>query len=87
MPDDPMMIERLRTALSGLPVTEQRCSAAPASCSPATCRRHFETRPAGARRQEGTPPPRRRIQAMEMGGRAMEGYIFVAAEGTATAKI
>jgi hypothetical protein len=89
MPDDPMMIERLRTALAGLPVTEQKmfggtCFMLSGNMLVGTSKRGLLVRVGKDAHAAALARPHSR--PMEMGGRAMEGYIFVAAEGTATAK-
>jgi len=89
MPDDPMMIERLRTALAGLPVTEQKmfggtCFMLAGNMLVATSKRGVLVRV--GKDGHAAALDRQHTRPMEMGGRAMEGYIFVAAEGTVTAK-
>jgi hypothetical protein len=89
MPDDPMMVERLRTALAGLPVTEQKmfggtCFMLSGNMLVGTSKRGVLVRVGKDGHAAALSRPHSR--PMEMGGRAMEGYIFVAAEGTATAK-
>jgi TfoX/Sxy family transcriptional regulator of competence genes len=89
MPDDLMMIERLRTALAGLPVTEQKmfggtCFMLSGNMLVGTSKRGLLVRVGKGGHAAALSRPHSR--PMEMGGRAMEGYIFVASEGTATAK-
>jgi hypothetical protein len=83
------MIGRLRAALAGLPVTEQKmfggtCFMLAGNMLVGTskrgllCRVGKEGHAAAVGRPHAAP--------MEMGGRAMEGYVFVAPEGTKSAK-
>ena len=88
MADDPM-IGRLRAALEGLPVREQKmfggtCFMLSGNMLVGTSKRGLLVRVGKDGHAAALSRPHSR--PMEMGGRAMEGYIFVAAEGTATAK-
>jgi hypothetical protein len=87
MADDPM-VARLRAALAGLPVTEQKmfggtCFILSGNMLAGTSKRGLLVRVGKEGHSAAIARPHAR--PMEMGGRAMEGYIFVAEEGTATA--
>lgn len=86
--DDPTL-DRLRAALTGLPVTEQKmfggtCFMLSGNMLVGTSKRGLlvrvgkEAHAAAVARPHATP--------MEMRGRPMEGYVFVDPAGTATAK-
>ena len=84
------MVGRLREALSGLPaVTEQRmfggtCFMLSGNMLVGTSKRGLLVRVGKEAHAEAVALPHAR--AMEMRGRPMEGYVFVAPEGTATGK-
>ena len=82
------MVGRLRTALAGLPVTEQKmfggtCFMLSGNMLVGTSKRGLLVRV--GKDAHGAALSRPNTRPMEMGGRAMKGYVFVAAEGTATA--
>jgi len=88
MTDDPM-VGRLRTALSGLPVTEQKmfggvCFMLSGNMLVGTSSKRGLLVRVG-KEGHAAALSRPHTTAMEMGGRAMEGYVFVAPEGTASA--
>ena len=88
MADDPM-IGRLRTALEGLPVREQKmfggtCFMLSGNMLVGTSKRGLLVRVGKEAHAAAVARPHAR--PMEMGGRAMEGYIFVDEAGTKTAK-
>ena len=86
---DDLMIERLRTALEGLPVTEQKmfggtCFMLSGNMLVGTSKRGLLVRVGKEAHAKAVTRPHAR--PMEMGGRAMQGYVFVDAAGTKTAK-
>lgn len=86
--DDPM-IGRLRAALDGLPVREQKmfggtCFMLSGNMLVGTSKRGLLVRVGKDVHAAATSLPH--AAPMEMGGRAMEGYVFVAEAGTKTAK-
>lgn len=88
MADDPM-VGRLRTALDGLPVREQKmfggtCFMLSGNMLVGTSRRGLLVRV--GKEAHGAAVSRPHARPMEMGGRAMEGYVFVGEAGTKTAK-
>ena len=88
MPDDPMMIERLRTALAGLPVTEQKmfggtCFMLAGNMLVGTSKRGLLVRVGKEGHRAAVARPH--VRAMTMGEREMAGYVFVAEEGLKTA--
>ena len=83
------MIERLRAALAGLPVTEQKmfggtCFMLSGNMLVGTSKRGLLVRVGKEAHAAAVARPHAR--PMEMGGRAMEGYVFVDEAGTETAK-
>jgi hypothetical protein len=88
MADDPM-IARLRAALEGLPVREQTmfggiCFMLSGNMLVGTSKRGLLVRIGKEAHAEAVSRPH--VTPMEMGGRTMEGYVFVAPDGTKTAK-
>lgn len=88
MADDPM-IGRLRSALEGQPVTEQKmfggtCFMLSGNMLVGTSKRGLLVRVGKEAHAAAIALPH--AEAMEMGGRPMEGYVFVAPAGTSTAK-
>jgi TfoX/Sxy family transcriptional regulator of competence genes len=88
MAEDPM-VARLRAALDGLPIREQRmfggtCFMLSGNMLVGTSKRGLLVRVGKDAHAKALTRPH--TQPMEMGGRAMEGYVFVAAEGTKSAK-
>jgi hypothetical protein len=88
MADDPM-IGRLRTALEGLPIREQKmfggtCFMLSGSMLVGTSKRGLLVRV--GKDAHATAVARPHAKPMEMGGRAMEGYVFVDEAGTKSAK-
>jgi TfoX/Sxy family transcriptional regulator of competence genes len=87
MADDPMVV-RLRAVLAGLPVTEQKmfggtCFMLSGNMLVGTSKRGLLVRVGKEGHAAALSRPHART--MEMGAKSMEGYVFVAAEGTATA--
>jgi len=83
------MIERLRAALDGLPVREQKmfggtCFMLSGNMLVGTSKRGLLVRV--GKDGHAAALKRAHARAMEMGGREMQGYVFVAPEGTRTAK-
>lgn len=88
MPEDPM-VARLRTALGGLPIREQKmfggtCFMLSGNMLVGTSKRGLLVRVGKDGHAKALTRPHTR--PMEMGGRAMEGYVFVAPEGAKGAK-
>ena len=88
MADDPM-VGRLRSALEGLPVTEQKmfggtCFMLSGNMLVGTSKRGLLVRVGKDAHAEAVARPH--AGPMEMGGRTMEGYIFVDPAGTKTTK-
>ena len=88
MADDPML-DRLRAALDGLPVREQKmfggtCFMLSGNMLVGTSKRGLLVRV--GKEAHAAAVSRPHAKPMEMGGRAMEGYVFVAPEGTRTGK-
>ena len=88
MTEDPMVV-RLRAALEGLPIREQKmfggtCFMLSGNMLVGTSKRGLLVRVGKDAHAKALTRPH--TQPMEMGGRAMEGYIFVAEEGTKSAK-
>jgi TfoX/Sxy family transcriptional regulator of competence genes len=86
---DVPLLERLRKALSDLPVAEQKmfggtCFMLAGNMLVCTSKRGLLARVGKDGHAAALALPH--AAAMEMGGRAMEGYVFVAAEGTSTDK-
>jgi TfoX/Sxy family transcriptional regulator of competence genes len=84
---DAPLIERLRKALNTLPVTEQKmfggtCFMLAGNMLVCTSKRGLLARVGKEGHATALTLPH--AVAMEMGGRAMEGYVFVSADGTAT---
>jgi len=87
MADDPMVV-RLRAVLAGLPVTEQKmfggtCFMLAGNMLVGTSKRGLLVRVGKDGHAAALARPHART--MEMGAKSMEGYVFVAPEGTATA--
>lgn len=85
---DDRMIARLRTALAGLPVTELKmfggmCFMLSGNMLVGTSKRGLLVRVGKDAHAAALALPH--ATTMEMGGRSMQGYVFVAPEGTATA--
>jgi hypothetical protein len=83
------MIGRLRAALEGLPVREQKmfggtCFMLSGNMLVGTSKRGLLVRVGKDAHASAVSRPHAR--PMEMGGRAMEGYVFVDPAGTKTAK-
>ena len=83
------MVGRLRQALTGMPVTEQKmfggtCFMLAGNMLVGTSKRGLLVRVGKEAHAEAVALPHAR--PMEMGGRAMEGYVFVGEAGTATGK-
>ncbi|WP_292577258.1 MULTISPECIES: TfoX/Sxy family protein [unclassified Mesorhizobium] len=83
---DPM-VERLRAALAGRQFTEQKmfggtCFLLNGNMLVGTSKRGLLVRVGKEAHMAAIARPHARL--MEMGGRSMEGYVHVAAEGTAT---
>ena len=88
MADDPM-IERLRAALAGLPVREQKmfggtCFMLSGNMLVGTSKRGLLVRVGKDGHAAALKRPH--AKAMKMGDREMQGYVFVAPEGIRTAK-
>jgi TfoX/Sxy family transcriptional regulator of competence genes len=88
MADDPM-IERLRAALDGLPIREQRmfggtCFLLSGNMLVGTSKRGLLVRV--GKDAHAAAVARAHAKPMEMGGRAMEGYVFVDEAGTKSAR-
>jgi TfoX/Sxy family transcriptional regulator of competence genes len=88
MTDDPMVL-RLRAALEGLPIREQKmfggtCFMLAGNMLVGTSKRGLLVRVGKDAHAKAVARPH--AKPMEMGGRAMEGYVFVAPEGTGSAK-
>jgi TfoX/Sxy family transcriptional regulator of competence genes len=88
MADDPM-IGRLRTALEGLPVREQKmfggtCFMLNNNMLVGTSKRGLLVRV--GKEAHAAAVARPHAKPMEMGGRGMEGYVFVDDAGTKTSK-
>ena len=88
MADDPM-IDRLRAALDGLPVREQKmfggtCFMLSGNMLVGTSKRGLLVRVGKEGHAAAVSRPNAR--PMEMGGRPMEGYVFVDSSGTKAAK-
>jgi hypothetical protein len=88
MADDPMVL-RLRAALDGLPIREQKmfggtCFMLSGNMLVGTSKRGLLVRVGKDAHANAVSRPH--AKPMEMGGRAMEGYVFVAPEGTGSAK-
>ena len=88
MADDPM-VARLRAALEGLPIREQKmfggtCFMLSGNMLVGTSKRGLLVRVGKDAHAKAVTRPH--VKPMEMGGRAMEGYVFVAPEGTKGAK-
>jgi TfoX/Sxy family transcriptional regulator of competence genes len=86
---DDLMVERLRSALEGLPVREQKmfggtCFMLSGNMLAGTSKRGLLVRVGKEAHAKALARPHTR--PIEMGGRAMEGYVFVAEAGTKTAK-
>ncbi len=87
MADDPMAA-RLRALLAGLPVTEQRmfggtCFMLSGNMLVGASKRGLLVRV--GKEAHAAALARPHATGMEMGGRSMAGYVFVAPEGTRTA--
>ena len=83
------MVGRLRQALTGMPVTEQKmfggtCFMLAGNMLVGTSKRGLLVRVGKEAHAAAVALPHAR--PMEMGGRAMEGYVFVGEAGTATGK-
>ena len=83
------MIGRLRTALGGLPVHEQKmfggtCFMLSGNMLVGTSKRGLLVRV--GKEANAAAISRPHAEPMEMGGQAMEGYVFVDPAGTKTAK-
>jgi TfoX/Sxy family transcriptional regulator of competence genes len=83
------MVGRLRAALDGLPVTEQKmfggtCFMLSGNMLAGTSKRGLLVRVGKDAHANSVARPHAR--PMEMGGRAMEGYVFVDPAGTKSAK-
>jgi TfoX/Sxy family transcriptional regulator of competence genes len=88
MDDDPML-ERIRAALAGLPYREQKmfggvCFMVGGNMAVGTSKRGLLVRV--GKNGNAAALARPHARPMEMGGRTMDGYVFVAAEGTANAR-
>lgn len=88
MADDPM-VGRLRAALDGLPVREQKmfggtCFMLSGNMLVGTSKRQLLVRV--GKEAHAAAVARPHAKPMQMGGRAMEGYVFVGEAGTRTAK-
>jgi hypothetical protein len=88
MADDPM-IGRLRAALEGLPIREQKmfggtCFMLSGNMLVGTSKRGLLVRV--GKEAHAAVVARPHAKPMEMGGRAMEGYVFINEAGTKTAK-
>jgi len=88
MAEDPMVV-RLRAALDGLPIREQKmfggtCFMLSGNMLIGTSKRGLLVRVGKDTHAKALARPH--TKPMEMGGRAMEGYVFVAPEGTKGAK-
>lgn len=88
MADDDLL-ERLREALAGLPVTEQEmfggtCFMLSGNMLVGTSKRGLLVRVGKEAHAEAVALPHAR--PMEMGGRPMQGYVFVGEAGTSTGK-
>ena len=86
MPSDPML-DRLRKALTPMPFTEQKmfggvCLLADGKMLVCTSKRGLLVRVGKEAHAAALARPHAR--PMEMGGREMHGYVFVAPEGAAT---
>jgi TfoX/Sxy family transcriptional regulator of competence genes len=86
--DDPM-IGRLRTALVGMPIREQKmfggtCFMLSGNMLVGTSKRGLLVRV--GKEAHAAAVSRSHAKPMEMGGRAMEGYVFVDEAGTKTTK-
>ena len=83
------MVGRLRQALTGMPVTEQKmfggtCFMLSGNMLVGTSKRGLLVRVGKEAHAEAVALPHAR--PMEMGGKPMEGYVFVGEAGTATGK-
>ena len=88
MSDDDLLA-RLRESLAGLPVTEQKmfggtCFMLSGNMLVGTSKRGLLVRVGKEAHAEAAALPHAR--PMEMGGRPMEGYVFVGEAGTSTGK-
>jgi TfoX/Sxy family transcriptional regulator of competence genes len=86
---DREMLERLRAALAGLPVTEQKmfggtCFMLSGNMLVGTSKRGLLVRVGKEAHNAAAARPHAR--PMEMGGRQMQGYVFVDPAGTAKEK-
>lgn len=86
---DAPMVERLRAALDGMPVREQRmfggsCFMLSGNMLVGTSKRGLLVRVGKDAHAKAAALPH--ASPMEMGGRTMQGYVFVGPEGTRTAK-